>query len=228
MKPLLTQIYILLNKSFGNRDWWPADTRDEVIIGAILAQNVTWRNVQKAFDNLKTNNIYTLKDINDLNIIELATLLKPTRFYNQKANRLKTFTSWLYTSYDGSLDAMFSNTLGELRNQLLNIKGIGEETVDSILLYAGEKSIFVIDAYTRRIFSRLGITDERWSYAVHQLFFHDHLEHDLYLFNDYHAQIVHLGHYYCTKTSPRCNICPLIGLCSHANNTPAQIESINH
>jgi len=184
-----------------------------VIIGAILTQNVAWKNAKAAIDNLRKHNLLTLKAIHEVSISEIATLIKPARFYNQKAQKLKYFIDFLFYKYGGNLDALFSQDTGELRRELLNIKGLGEETVDSILLYAGEKPVFVIDAYTKRIFSRLGLTDKEWSYHAYQHFFMERLVKDAKLYSDYHAQIVHLGHVYCKKHEPKCTECPLNKLC---------------
>ena len=155
----------------------------------------------------------TLKAIHEASISEITTLIKPTRFYNQKAQKLKSFIDFLFYKYSGNLDALLSQNTSELRRELLNIKGLGAETVDSILLYAGEKPVFVIDAYTKRIFSRLGLTDEEWRYQAYQQFFMERLVKDVKLYNDYHAQIVYLGHVHCKKREPECMICPLNNLC---------------
>ena len=209
----LIEIYHKLLAAFGHRRWWPAQTRDEVIIGAILTQNVAWKNAKVAIDNLRRHNLLTLEAIHEASISEIATLIKPTRFYNQKAQKLKYFIDFLFYKYGGNLDALFSQDTGELRRELLDIKGLGEETADSILLYAGEKPVFVIDAYTKRIFSRLGLTGGEWSYRAYQQFFMERLVKDVKLYNDYHAQIVHLGHVYCKKHEPECTPCPLNKLC---------------
>ncbi len=161
MNPIFEHIYNLLHAEFGYGNWWPATTREEVIIGAILTQSVSWRNVKTAISNLEANGLLTLEAIHKGNPSHLASLIKSTRFYNQKVKKLLNFTELLFWKYSGSLDMMFSRKLMELRSELLNINGLGEETVDSILLYAGEKEIFVVDAYTKRIFSRLGIMGEK-------------------------------------------------------------------
>jgi endonuclease-3 related protein len=209
----LIEIYHKLLAAFGHRRWWPAQTIDEVIIGAILTQNVAWKNATVAIDNLRKHNLLTLEVIHEASISEIATLIKPTRFYNQKAQKLKYFIDFLFYKYGGNLDVLFSQDTGELRRELLDIKGLGEETADSILLYAGEKPVFVIDAYTKRIFSRLGLTGGEWSYREYQQFFMERLVKDVKLYNDYHAQIVHLGHAYCKKHEPECMPCPLNKLC---------------
>ncbi|MBL7148821.1 MAG: endonuclease III domain-containing protein [Candidatus Cloacimonetes bacterium] len=205
-------IYELLQNSFGPQNWWPGETTDEIIIGAILTQRVSWNNVETAIENLKQNNLCTIEHIHYANIEDLAPLIRSTLYYNQKAKKLKNFAEFLFTGYNGDLDRMFRTEIAELRRQLLQIKGIGEETADSILLYAGGKPVFVIDTYTKRIFSRLGITKPGWNYAQYQQVFTVNLPQDVSLFNDYHAQIVHLGKHFC-KQKPLCDECPLDNLC---------------
>ncbi|MFC2039540.1 endonuclease III domain-containing protein [Chloroflexota bacterium] len=213
MKQKLEEIYSLLLNEFGNRRWWPGKTRDEVIIGAILTQNVAWRNTEQAIRNLRGNNLLALRAIHEANDSNIASLIRPTRFYNQKARKLKNFTQFLYNGYQGSLDQMFSEEMQELREKMLGIKGLGRETVDSILLYAGNMPIFVIDAYTVRVFSRLGLTKGNWPYRQYQQFFMDYMDHSVDIFNDFHAQIVHLGFLYCGKNNPQCVKCPLNNIC---------------
>ena len=209
----LDAVYQSLLSAFGPRHWWPADSADEVVVGAILAQNVAWANASKAIHQLKQNNLLSLTAIHDTNTETLAPLIRSSRFYHQKAERLKKFTSLLFDQFDGDLTAMFDLALAPLRKALLDLKGFGDETVDSILLYAAEKPIFVIDAYTRRIFSRLGLAAEDWSYQKYQDFFMARLKHDVPLFNDYHAQIVYLGNRVCKKKLPLCPKCPLAYMC---------------
>ena len=208
----LENIYRLLLNSFGHQNWWPGETADEIIIGAILTQSVNWKNVETAIENLKQNNLCTIEQIHNSNIEEIAPLIRSTLYYNQKAKKLKNFAEFLFTGYNGDLDRMFRTEIAELRRQLLKIKGIGEETADSILLYAGGKPVFVIDAYTKRIFNRLGITKPDWNYSQYQHFFMANLPQDVSLFNDYHAQIVHLGKHIC-KIKPLCDKCPLNIIC---------------
>ncbi len=219
MTDLIEEIYTRLRNEFGYRHWWPAATQEEVIIGAILTQSVSWKNVKKAISNLKENGLLTLKAIHEAASNDIAPLIKSTRFYNQKVKKLKNFTEFLFDRYQGSLDAMFSRSLADLRDELLSINGLGEETVDSILLYVGNKGVFVIDAYTKRVFSRLGIIDEKMSYKECQDFFMRNLDSDTKLYNDYHAQIVYLGHHYCKKNDPECGKCPLKQLCRFYNNS---------
>lgn len=215
MKELLFNIYSILLNEYGNRKWWPAKTKDEIIIGAILTQNVSWRNVKKAIDNLRDNKLITLKSIQTVDLIILAPLIKSTRYYNQKSLKLKRFTDYLFINYCGHLELMFEQKVERLRNELLNIKGLGEETVDSILLYAGNKSTFVIDTYTIRILKRLGIGNEEWKYKDYQRLFIENLDNDLALYKDYHAQLVHLGNLICKLHNPKCNDCPINTYCKN-------------
>jgi len=209
------EIYSRLLAAFGHQRWWPGETREEIIIGAVLTQNVAWKNVETAIDNLRQDNLLTLKAIHEADIAEIAVLIRPTRFYNQKAQKLKRLSGFLFDRYRGDLDAMFSEDVDQLRQELLGIGGLGEETVDSILLYAGSKAVFVVDAYTKRILSRLGLTDERWSYRVYREYFMQRLDRDAELYNDYHAHIVHLGRLCCKKNGPDCTRCPLNDLCRY-------------
>ena len=210
----LESIYQKLLSAFGHRDWWPADTAEEVVIGAILAQNVAWESARKAIDQLNQHHLLSLTAIHQTETAELAPFIRSSRFYHQKAERLKNFTTLLFDRFDGDLDALFGLDLAPLRKVLINLKGFGPETVDSILLYAAEKPIFVIDAYTRRIFTRLGMTGADWSYQAYQDFFMSRLASDVPLFNDFHAQIVYLGNRICKKNRPLCPQCPLETQCS--------------
>ncbi len=212
----LKYIYRLLLNSFGPQNWWPAETTDEIIIGAILTQNVSWKNVETAIEKLKQYNLCTIEQIHHANIEEITPLIRSTLYYNQKAKKLKSFAEFLFTRYNGDPERMFRTEIAGLRTQLLQIKGIGEETADSILLYAGGKPVFVIDAYTKRIYSRLGITKPDWNYLQYQQFFMANLPQDVSLFNDYHAQIVHLGKHFC-KRKPLCDECPLNNFCEGKN-----------
>jgi len=210
----LESIYRTLLSAFGYRHWWPADTAEEVVIGAILAQNVAWENARKAIDQLHQHHLLSLTAIHHIDAADLAPLIRSSRFYHQKAKRLKNFTSLLFDRFDGDLDTLFGLDLAPLRKVLINLKGFGPETVDSILLYAAEKPIFVIDAYTRRIFGRLGVTGADWSYPAYQDFVMSRLASDVPLFNDFHAQIVYLGNRICKKKRPLCPQCPLENQCS--------------
>jgi endonuclease-3 related protein len=176
--------------------------------GAILTQNTSWKNVEKAIQRLKENNLLSVKGLHQLKRQELASLIKSSGYYRIKADRLKAFVSFLFKDYEGDIEKMGEESLLVLRQKLLKIKGIGPETADSILLYGLEKPIFVADAYTKRILSRHSIIPEKASYGEIQKIFMSHLPHNKRLFNEYHALLVHLGKMMCKKI-PRCDICPL-------------------
>ncbi len=209
----LRNIYTALYNAFGPQHWWPADSRDEIVIGAILAQNVAWRNVENAISRLKAHHLLTLSAIYESGVSEIAPLIRSTRFYNQKAERLKRLTHFLYDQYKGDLERMLKQPTDRLRPKLLALKGFGEETVDSILLYAGGHPVFVIDAYTKRICARTGLAESNISYGRLQQFFMDRLPADAALYNDYHAQLVHLGNTCCKKNKPDCHRCPIDRYC---------------
>lgn len=209
----LLHIYNLMYNANGSRHWWPAETRFEVIIGAILTQFVSWKNVVSAIDNLKQNNLLSIEGICAVKDEELETLIKCTRFYKQKGRKLKEFCSHVKNLYSGNLDDFFDKDIHSLRNELLSLYGIGQETADCIILYSAEKPIFVVDAYTRRVFCRLGYFKEDISYNEMQRFFMDNLEHDTRLFNEYHAQIDGVGSNYCFNKKPNCTECSLKSVC---------------
>lgn len=209
----LMAFYDYMLAYFGPRHWWPAETPFEVVIGAILTQSVSWKNVEKAIENLKAAGIMDCKTLVTAPDQFVEEAVRPTRYYRQKAARLKGFCKVLTEEFDGELDNMWRLALPELRQRLLHIKGIGQETADSIILYAAEKPIFVVDAYTRRIFSRLGIFDENIDYERMQRYFMTHLPADVQLFNEYHALIVGTGNRFCGNTRPLCDECPLHPVC---------------
>ncbi len=211
-KNTLKLIYKTLLNSFGHQNWWPGETADEIIIGAILTQSVSWKNVETAIEKLKQNNLCTIEQIHNTNKKEISPLIRSTLYYNQKAKKLKNFANFLFQKYDGNLKKLFQTNTNILRKQLLSINGIGEETADSILLYAGNKCVFVIDAYTKRIFDRIGLFKPDWNYTEFQQFFMDNTVHDIELYKDYHAQIVYLGKQLC-KRKPLCDKCPLNNFC---------------
>jgi endonuclease III related protein len=202
----LPEIYRTLFTRFGPQHWWPAESSFEVIIGAILTQSTAWTNVEKAITNLKAARALSPAALNRIPESELAALIHPCGYYNVKARKLNAFMQWLGEKYNFSLEKMFSEDLTFLRNELLEVYGIGEETADSILLYAGNKPTFVIDAYTRRIIDRLGLYPEGNTYAAYQALFMSHLPPDAALFNEYHALFVRLGKEQCRK-KPVCDGC---------------------
>lgn len=202
------EIYQRLFEAFGARRWWPGETPFEVMVGAILTQNTSWRNVEKAIAALKAKGILTPEGIRRLELSELEGLIRSSGFYRLKAKRLKTFVDFLFSAFGGDLEKMRLTDLWELRKKLLAVNGIGPETCDSILLYGLGKPIFVVDAYTKRILSRHGIIEEKASYEAVQRLFMDHLPPEERLFNEYHALLVRLAKSCCLK-KPKCALCPL-------------------
>ncbi len=206
---IFLEIFDRLYKFFGPQGWWPAETPFEVCVGAILTQNASWKNVERAIKNLKEINLLTPEALYNLSEKELSELIKPSGFYNLKAKRLKNFIHFLFENYGGSLEKMKEEEPETLRKKLLEIKGLGPETVDSILLYALDKPFFVVDAYTYRILSRHGLCPEETSYEELQSLFHENLDKDTDLFKEYHALLVACGKNFCKKREPLCKDCPL-------------------
>ncbi len=211
MKSLLFYIYDRLYEAFGPQRWWPGETSFEMMVGAILTQNTSWKNVEKAIRNLKERGVLSCHGIHQLRKSQLATLIKPSGYFRIKADRLEAFVDFLVLNYECDLEKMRSEPLNELREKLLAIRGVGPETADSILLYGLKKPIFVVDAYTRRVLIRHRVISEKASYDEVQRFFMDSLPEDEKLFNEYHALIVRLGKTVCTK-APKCDICPIRGI----------------
>lgn len=209
----LMHIFNSLYSHFGPRHWWPGETQLEVVVGAILTQSVSWRNVEKAIGNLKGKGLLCVRALHDVPMAELEQAVVPTLYFRMKARKLKAFMGHLVNVYDASLDSMFGQPLASLRQELLSIYGIGPETADSILLYAGNYPIFVVDAYTRRIFARLGLLAETATYQEMQHFFMTRLTEDVELFNEYHALIDALGNRVCLARKPKCSECPLSAGC---------------
>ena len=206
---ILLKIYNSLYNYFGPLNWWPGDTPFEIMVGAILTQNTSWSNVEKAVNNLKKENLLEPRKLYHINQEKLAQLIKPSGYYNIKARRLKNFVNIFVNDFEGSAEKMFSGDGRELRKKLLNVNGIGPETADSILLYAGKKPFFVVDAYTKRIFSRHKLISKDSTYYQIQEFFSQNLDQDVKLFNEFHAQIVMLGKTICTSKNPDCAKCPI-------------------
>jgi endonuclease-3 related protein len=212
MSDQLVLIYQRLLSAFGPQNWWPADTPFEVCVGAILTQNTSWRNVARAVSRLKQASALDAESIHSMPIHELASLIRPAGYYNIKAGRLKEFVSFLMSEFAGSVENTVSVDTGELRAKLLEVKGIGPETADSILLYAFNRPVFVIDAYTMRALYRHDIIDADAGYHDVQELFASALPPDAALYNEYHALWVALGKEYCKKRNPACEACPLGGI----------------
>ena len=205
----IRKFYQALHKKFGPQGWWPAETALECILGAVLTQSTSWKNVEKAIDNLKRENLISIERLNLINADELAMLIRPSGYYNQKAIKIKNLISFLVDEFSGSLDNMFATERSQLRKKLLSIKGIGPETADSIMLYAGGMPVFVVDAYTWRVLYRHGLAPEVTSYGEMQEIFTDSLTEDAGVFNEYHALLVRLAKEHCKKRDPVCSGCPL-------------------
>jgi len=222
------KLYSLLLNHFGNQQWWPydkeyhkingSDPRFEIMIGAILTQNTAWSNVEKALFNLKKNKSLTVKTIVDMPIENLKVMIQPSGFFNQKAIRLKILANHIYRNYNESLDNFFNRDLQEIRDELLSLNGIGPETANSMILYAGNLPIFVVDAYTKRICKRIPIKIKKESYDEIQQYFESELNANLSekevvsTYQELHALIVELAKKYC-KAKPNCGNCPLKQYC---------------
>jgi endonuclease-3 related protein len=204
----ILEIYRRLFRAFGPQHWWPGETPFEIAVGAILTQNTNWGNVEKAIKNLKDRKKLHARTLHGMQKKRLASLIRPAGYYNIKTDRLKAFISFLTKNYRGSIERMRNNDPGIVRDSLLQVNGIGPETADSILLYALEKPVFVIDAYTKRVMERHGLVPENMTYHNMQDIFHKNLPYDTGLFNEYHALFVRLGKDYC-KPRPKCEGCPL-------------------
>ncbi len=206
--PTLMEIYNTLSQFYGPTGWWPGDSPFEIAIGAILTQNTAWTNVEKAIEKLKTENLLNPYKIIHCDRLQLEQAIRPSGYFRQKAERLIIFCEFLIEKYGGKIENMAQRNTTYIRKELLNLKGIGPETADDILLYACEHSIFVVDAYTKRIFSRHGILNEDMKYEEIQNYFHKHLPKDVHMYKEYHGLIVWTGKDYCRKT-PKCSQCPL-------------------
>ncbi|PKL55060.1 MAG: endonuclease [Methanomicrobiales archaeon HGW-Methanomicrobiales-6] len=204
----LTLVYDALFAAFGHQGWWPAETPFETMVGAILTQNVSWTNAAQAVRNLEDAGMLDPHLLAAADPADIARRIVPSRYYNQKAERIREFAGVYVAEFGADPAAMAAVETRELRERLLALRGFGKETADTILLYACEKPVFVVDAYTRRIFSRYGLLPEGASYDRTQRLFAENLDPDVALFNDYHAQIVCLGKTVC-KTSPLCDRCPI-------------------
>ncbi len=205
---MLMKIYRQMFDRFGPQHWWPGQTKTEIIVGAILTQNTNWDNVKKAIVNLRQEKMLTFPALRDVDVDVLAQLIRPSGYFNIKARRLKNFVDFFYREYNGSWKKFSLQPLDRLREKILSVNGVGPETADSILLYALEQPIFVIDAYTKRALSRHHIIAAEEDYHTVQNLFMGHLPPDAILFNEYHALFVRLAKEYC-RTKPQCDGCPL-------------------
>lgn len=202
------ELYRRLFDRYGPQGWWPGDGRFEIIVGAILTQNTNWSNVEKAIANLKAADCLTPQKLCAMDMDRLAELIRPAGYFNVKAQRLRHFLEWLFNRFDGDLNVAAQLSTQSLREELLAVKGIGPETADSICLYAFEKPVFVVDAYTARILGRHGMIWPEAGYEEIREYFEGGLDKDASLFNEFHALLVRLGKEHC-KPKPLCSGCPL-------------------
>lgn len=205
---ILREVYDRLFEAYGPQNWWPADETFEILIGAILVQNTNWKNVEKAIRNLRKAHLLEPHRLYQIPEQELAILIQPAGYFRVKARRLRNLLRFMIEEYQGSLKRMFEERPEVLREKLLQINGIGRETADSILLYAGGHPRFVVDAYTYRVVTRHGWAPPDVDYDSLQALFEDNLELDASLFNEFHALLVQVGKKHCRK-NPRCTNCPL-------------------
>lgn len=206
------RVYDRLQNHFGPQQWWPGDTPLEVMVGAVLTQNTNWANVEQAINNLKKAGKLSYSALRALSVDELAAHIRPSGYYNIKSRRLGNLLQMIEDEYEGEIRFLFEDSLEESRENLLKVKGVGPETADSILLYAAQKPIFVIDTYTHRVFSRHHLVEQNTDYFSLQQEFMDSLPQEVSLFNEFHALIVAVAKEFCKKTKPRCNECPLQGV----------------
>ena len=212
--PPLRQAYRLMHRARGHLQWWPADSPFEICVGAILTQNTSWKNVEHAIINLKADEVLSARKIYALRHDDLAQLIRPAGYFNVKAKRLRNFVDTLVEQHGASLKRMFKDDKAVVRDRLLAINGVGPETADSMLLYAGNHNSFVIDAYTKRIFSRHKWCGENADYDDLKNLCSESLNQKpgtakLDYWQDYHAQLVGVGNRYCKTRNPLCNECPL-------------------
>lgn len=239
---MLNKIYTLLYTKFGPQGWWPISSMKnlagfdergyhrngfdfpktesqklEVAVGAILTQNTSWKNVEKAMKNLDEKKLFSFNALKNIDEKELAQLIRSSGYFNQKAKKVKTFINFVDKNYNGNLSKLFAEETDKLRSNLLSIKGIGPETADSIMLYSAQKPVFVVDAYTKRIFQRVLGSKKEMSYDELQNFFEHNLPKDVKMFNEFHALLVELAKRNCMKNNPLCSTCPLNKICKYAN-----------
>ncbi len=204
-------LYRVLRNRYGPSGWWPGETPLEIAVGAVLTQNTAWTNVEKAIALLKEHSMLDVRRIHSARPETLASLIRPSGYYNLKSARLKNLMQVIMELSAGDLEAFFSRDLHDLRSVLLAVNGIGKETADSICCYAADKITFVVDAYTRRILSRHSMAEEQADYETVRQLFEASLPRDLAVYKDLHAYLVFVGKDFCRKSGPRCGACPLKG-----------------
>jgi len=203
------RIFKTMLEALGPSGWWPADSPFEVAVGALLTQNTNWKNVAKAINALKNAGALSEQNFDQFSQEELEDLIRPAGYYKQKAQRLRIFVEFLRLRADGDILNLSHWDIQDARRALLRVKGIGPETADSILCYALDMPILVVDAYTARIFSRHGLVSEDVDYHSLQSEIMDVLPQDVSLFNEYHALLVRVGNGWCKRKAGLCETCPL-------------------
>ena len=201
--------YARLLEELGPQGWWPARSRLEVVLGAVLTQNTSWQNAAQALKRLRQARRLSLPGLRRTSQSELESLIRPAGFFRQKALAIRHFLDYLERSHQGLLSRLLARPAEELHRDLLGLKGFGPETVDAILVYAGRRPYFVADAYTRRILARHELVPSNAGYKEVQVLLHQHLPTDHALFNEYHALLVEVGKRYCKRQAPQCEGCPL-------------------
>jgi len=219
--PSLRQLYRRLLRALGPQQWWPAKSPFEVMVGAILTQGTNWHNVERAIARLKTAQALSARRLASLRASGIQPLIRSSGYFRQKTTRLQAFSRWYLATYGANVKRMFRTDRWRLRHELLQLSGIGPETADSILLYAGHQPVFVIDAYTRRILRRHQLIEGHEPYEVLQRVVMDRLPEDPQLFNEFHALLVAVGKRYCHRRDPDCARCPL-------GEFPYQLEETDH
>jgi endonuclease-3 related protein len=209
MSNRLMEVHDRLLAAFGPQHWWPGESPFEILVGAVLVQNTSWKNVERAIANLREAGLMVPHVLYALPEAELAELIRPAGYFQVKARRLRNLLALVVEEYDGSLEAMFRSDLATLREKLLGVSGIGPETADAILLYAGNMPTFVVDTYTHRVLARHGWIGYEADYHEIKDYFESSLPLDAKLYNEYHALLVRVGKDYCRKTAPKCEACPL-------------------
>jgi endonuclease III related protein len=216
MTTTIMEVYQRLSQGYPLDNWWPAETPFEVAVGAFLTQNTNWNNVEKALVNLKEAEVLDLRMLAEMPLPQLEQLIRPSGFFRQKAQRLQHFCRYVLDHHTGSIERLLQRDLEETRSELLALSGIGPETADSILLYAGQRPSFVIDSYTRRFFGRLGMLRGTENYDVIRALFMAEVKKDVPLYQHYHALIVtHCKE--CCRKSPLCHACFFSDICDYAD-----------
>jgi endonuclease-3 related protein len=209
---VVLEVYKKLLEYYGPHNWWPGESKIEVLVGAVLIQNTNWSNVTKAIENLKNRGLLSFQQLHNASLEEIADCIRPSGYYNKKAKRLHNLLKMIADCYDADLEALCNDSVASANENLLSVKGVGQETADVILLYCGNHPVFVVDAYTHRVFSRHNLVPDECGYYELQEMFTCSLTPDPQLFNEYHALIVMVGKEFCKKKTPLCERCPLKGV----------------